>query len=63
MTISGCPLLWPICWRGRRWHQVAPHRRLRLRTGSAVEMALLLPLLSTAGLAAGWWAMTGLASR
>ncbi|HEY8372612.1 MAG TPA: metal-dependent hydrolase [Pseudonocardiaceae bacterium] len=46
VTERGCPMLWPIPIRGRTWYPVAPPKRMRIRTGSAVELSLVLPGLT-----------------
>ncbi len=43
LTRRGVPLLWPLRIRGRRWWDVCPPRRLRIRTNGVVERFLLYP--------------------
>lgn len=55
ITKEGCPLLWPLVWRGKTWWEFAPPGFLRIRAGGAVEYGLLLPTLVVATvLGVGW---------
>lgn len=53
LTISGCPLLWPLPIRGDRWRMVGIWKPMRFRTGKWVERTIVAPLLLIAGIAAG----------
>jgi membrane-bound metal-dependent hydrolase YbcI (DUF457 family) len=44
ITRKGCPVLWPLPIRGRRWHEVGLPDVVALRAGGAVERAVVLPL-------------------
>ncbi|GGM59144.1 membrane protein [Longimycelium tulufanense] len=46
ITEQGCPMLWPIPIGGRTWYPVAPPKVMRMRTGGAVELSLVLPGLT-----------------
>ena len=51
LTLSGCPLMWPLQVRGCRWTSVGTPRWMRFRTGSRVE-AVVVGLLTAAGVGA-----------
>lgn len=61
MTRSGCPWLWPIKIRGRRWYGIGTPRALRFHTGkrgeSFVTWGLLAPAVAVLAVAAvpGAW--------
>jgi len=59
MTLSGCPILWPLPVAGRRWYPIGLPRIMRLRTGGTVEKALAVPLLVLAALLSGWYSLGG----
>ncbi|MCP2261540.1 LexA-binding, inner membrane-associated putative hydrolase [Streptoalloteichus tenebrarius] len=46
ITEQGCPMLWPIPIKGKTWFPVAPPKPMRMRTGGAVELSLVLPGLT-----------------
>lgn len=45
MTLSRCPLWWPLRVRGCRWQPVGSPRWLRFRTGSGAEQVVWLALM------------------
>ncbi|MEU7802587.1 metal-dependent hydrolase [Micromonospora arborensis] len=45
MTLSRCPLWWPLRVRGCRWQPVGSPRWMRFRTGSGVEQVVWVVLL------------------
>ncbi|OEU96610.1 metal-dependent hydrolase [Streptomyces oceani] len=49
LTISGCPVLWPIRIAGRRWYPLGTPRFMRFRAGSWVEVKVLMPLFMVLG--------------
>ncbi|WP_431784692.1 metal-dependent hydrolase [Streptomyces chumphonensis] len=49
LTISGCPVLWPLPIRGRRWYPVGTPRFMRFRAGHWVENKVLMPAFGLAG--------------
>jgi membrane-bound metal-dependent hydrolase YbcI (DUF457 family) len=49
LTVSGCPILWPIPIGRRRWYPIGPPRFLRFRAGSWVEVKVLTPVFFAAG--------------
>jgi membrane-bound metal-dependent hydrolase YbcI (DUF457 family) len=61
MTRSGCPWLWPVKIRGRRWYGIGTPRALRFHTGkrgeTVVTWALLAPVVAVLAVAAvpGAW--------
>lgn len=61
MTRSGCPWLWPIKIRGKRWYGIGTPRALRFHTGkrgeTVVTWALLAPAVAVLAVAAvpGAW--------
>ncbi|NYI82678.1 membrane-bound metal-dependent hydrolase YbcI (DUF457 family) [Saccharopolyspora hordei] len=48
ITEQGCPMLWPVPLGGKTWYPVAPPKKMRMRTGGKVEMALVGPGLTIA---------------
>lgn len=60
VTLSGCPLLWPLRVRGQVWFRVRLPAGWRLRTDGVVERRVVLPLcraglaLWVSGHAVGW---------
>lgn len=54
LTISGCPVLWPLRIRGCRWARLGSPRRLRFRTGGAVETWLVGGLMVLAAAGSAW---------
>lgn len=49
LTISGCPVLWPIPIRGRRWYPLGTPRFMRFRAGAWVESKVLMPMFMVLG--------------
>ncbi|MGW6913447.1 metal-dependent hydrolase [Kitasatospora sp. NPDC054939] len=49
LTVSGCPVLWPIPIGRRRWYPVGPPKSLRFRAGSRVEIKILMPVFMALG--------------
>lgn len=49
LTFSRVPLLWPLRLRGCRWAPVGMWGPLRFRTGSGVELWLVVPAMLAAG--------------
>ncbi|AEW93239.1 membrane-bound metal-dependent hydrolase [Streptantibioticus cattleyicolor NRRL 8057 = DSM 46488] len=49
ITVSGCPILWPIPIGRKRWYPVGPPHFMRFRAGSWVEVKVLMPLFLGAG--------------
>jgi membrane-bound metal-dependent hydrolase YbcI (DUF457 family) len=43
LTISGCPILWPIPIGRKRWYPLGPPRVLRFHAGAWVELKVLMP--------------------
>lgn len=43
ITEHGCPMLWPVPLGGQTWYPVAPPKKLRMRTGGTVELAIVGP--------------------
>ncbi|RAJ45396.1 LexA-binding, inner membrane-associated putative hydrolase [Kitasatospora sp. SolWspMP-SS2h] len=44
LTVSGCPVLWPIPIGRKRWYPVGPPKGMRFRAGSKVEVKVLSPI-------------------
>jgi len=57
ITISGCPVLWPLRIGGRRWYPLSTPEFMRFRAGAWVETKLLMPLFMLIG---GAGALVGL---
>jgi membrane-bound metal-dependent hydrolase YbcI (DUF457 family) len=57
LTLSGCPVLWPMRIRGETWFEVRPPRGWRFRTGGVVEQLVVVPLFVVGGvlLVPGVW--------
>ncbi|MFC7220642.1 metal-dependent hydrolase [Streptomyces polyrhachis] len=53
LTVSGCPILWPIPLGRRRWYPLGPPEFMRFRAGSWVELKVLMPVFAVAGAAGG----------
>lgn len=53
LTISGCPVLWPLPIKGRRWYPVGTPRFMRFRAGAWVENKVLMPAFMVIGAASG----------
>lgn len=49
LTVSGCPVLWPIPIGRRRWYPVGPPKFMRFRAGSWVEIKVLTPVFFVLG--------------
>jgi hypothetical protein len=49
LTVSGCPVLWPIPIGRRRWYPVGPPKFMRFRAGSWVEIKVLTPVFFVVG--------------
>ncbi|MFJ8584174.1 metal-dependent hydrolase [Streptomyces sp. NPDC093595] len=49
LTVSGCPILWPIPVGRKRWYPVGPPAVLRFRAGSWVELKVLMPAFMILG--------------
>lgn len=49
LTESGCPILWPLPILGETWFELRPPRLLRFRTGGGVELGLVWPVCTAAG--------------
>lgn len=45
LTLAGCPWLWPIKIRGKRWYDIHTGF-LRFRAGGKIENVLVTPLLT-----------------
>ncbi|GAA1907071.1 metal-dependent hydrolase [Streptomyces sodiiphilus] len=53
LTISGCPMLWPLPVKGRRWYPLGTPRFMRFRAGAWVENKVLMPVFMVVGAASG----------
>ncbi|WP_103888032.1 metal-dependent hydrolase [Actinacidiphila yanglinensis] len=49
LTVSGCPILWPIPIGRRRWYPLGPPKFMRFRAGSWVEIKILTPVFFVVG--------------
>ncbi|AXI77648.1 metal-dependent hydrolase [Peterkaempfera bronchialis] len=49
LTVSGCPILWPIPVGRKRWYPVGPPKAMRFRAGSWVELKVLTPVFMVLG--------------
>ncbi|MZE77656.1 metal-dependent hydrolase [Streptomyces xinghaiensis] len=49
ITVSGCPVLWPIPVGSKRWYPVGPPKAMRFRAGSWVELKVLMPVFMLLG--------------
>lgn len=49
LTVSGCPLLWPVPIARRRWYPLGTPEFMRFRAGSAVENKVLMPSFMVVG--------------
>ncbi|WP_329113870.1 metal-dependent hydrolase [Streptomyces sp. NBC_01465] len=49
LTVSGCPILWPIPIGRKRWYPIGPPKMMRFRAGSWVELKVLMPVFMVAG--------------
>lgn len=65
LTLSGCPIAWPIPIAGQRWYPIGTPEAVRFRAGGAAEVYLVLPLLTLTALVLlidtipGAWALLG----
>ncbi|MQY11809.1 hypothetical protein SRB5_19280 [Streptomyces sp. RB5] len=57
LTVSGCPILWPIPLGRKRWYPLGPPKGMRFRAGSWVELKVLMPVFMVLGAAGGLTAM------
>ncbi|GAA2719014.1 MULTISPECIES: metal-dependent hydrolase [Streptomyces] len=53
LTVSGCPILWPLPIARKRWYPLGPPKSLRFRAGSRVETKILMPAFLLLGGAGG----------
>ncbi|MFI5530010.1 metal-dependent hydrolase [Kitasatospora sp. NPDC051853] len=49
LTVSGCPVLWPIPIGRKRWYPIGPPKAMRFRAGSWVELKVLMPVFAGLG--------------
>ncbi|MFJ9627153.1 metal-dependent hydrolase [Streptomyces sp. NPDC091280] len=49
LTVSGCPILWPIPLGRKRWYPIGPPKVMRFRAGSWVELKVLMPVFILLG--------------
>ena len=49
LTVSGCPVLWPIPVGRKRWYPIGPPKVMRFRAGSWVELKVLMPVFMLLG--------------
>ncbi|MFD9130283.1 metal-dependent hydrolase [Kitasatospora sp. NPDC059571] len=49
LTVSGCPVLWPIPIGRKRWYPIGPPKGMRFRAGSWVEIKVLTPVFMGIG--------------
>lgn len=49
LTVSGCPILWPIPIGRKRWYPMGPPKSMRFRAGSWVEVKVLTPVFFAVG--------------
>ncbi|WP_411076014.1 metal-dependent hydrolase [Streptomyces sp. cmx-4-7] len=57
LTVSGCPVLWPIPVGRKFWYPVGPPRFMRFRAGSWVELKVLTPAFMLLGGLGGAFAL------
>ncbi|MCX2968446.1 MULTISPECIES: metal-dependent hydrolase [Streptomyces] len=57
LTLSGCPVLWPLPIGDRRWYPVGTPSFLRFPAGHWVENKVLMPAFGVAGGAGGLYAL------
>ncbi|NGO68802.1 metal-dependent hydrolase [Streptomyces boncukensis] len=53
LTVSGCPILWPIPIAGKRWYPLGTPRFMRFRAGAWVESNVIMPAFMVLGGAGG----------
>jgi membrane-bound metal-dependent hydrolase YbcI (DUF457 family) len=46
LTKAGCPIVFPVPIRGRRWHELGLPGPLAIRAGSRIEQTVLLPVFT-----------------
>lgn len=49
LTVSGCPVLWPIPIGRKRWYALGPPKFMRFRAGAWVEVKVLMPVFMLLG--------------
>jgi hypothetical protein len=49
LTVSGCPIMWPIPIGRKRWYPVGLPKAIRFRAGSWVELKVLTPVFMALG--------------
>ncbi|MFI6704365.1 metal-dependent hydrolase [Streptomyces sp. NPDC050509] len=49
LTVSGCPILWPIPLGRKRWYPIGPPKAMRFRAGAWVEVKVLMPVFMLLG--------------
>lgn len=49
ITVSGCPLLWPLPFGRKRWYPLGPPKAMRFRAGTWVEVKVLMPVFVALG--------------
>ncbi|MGK5450414.1 metal-dependent hydrolase [Streptomyces radiopugnans] len=57
ITVSGCPVLWPIPVGSRRWYPLGTPKPMRFKAGSWVEVQVLMPGFMLVGGLSGLWAV------
>ncbi len=57
LTVSGCPVLWPIPIKGKRWYPLGTPHFMRFRAGARVEVSVLMPLFMILGGLSGVYAL------
>ncbi|MCK1798110.1 metal-dependent hydrolase [Streptomyces sp. XM4193] len=50
ITISGCPMLWPLPIARKRWYPLGTPRFMRFRAGTWVETRVLMPAFGVIGI-------------
>ncbi|MGW1199293.1 metal-dependent hydrolase [Streptomyces sp. NPDC002536] len=57
LTVSGCPILWPLPIGRKRWYPVGSPKAMRFRAGSWVELKVLMPSFMLLGALGGLGAL------
>ncbi|MBW1602066.1 metal-dependent hydrolase [Streptomyces sp. JJ66] len=57
LTLSGCPVLWPLPIKSKRWYPVGPPSFMRFPAGHWVEEKVLMPAFGLAGGAGAIYAL------
>ncbi|GHG48814.1 metal-dependent hydrolase [Streptomyces griseocarneus] len=57
LTVSGCPILWPLPIARKRWYPLGPPKAMRFRAGSRVEVKVLMPAFMLLGGVSGLGAL------